>query len=377
MIISAPLPSQMVKQRPTVAFVLLSYRTDEPAGIERAVAGLAAGLRADGRQSLIITAAPGPDSDPAVVRLRRLPVTFPSTDSRLRDSIETNHAALVQELTDILDQHQVDLVVYVDALWGLGRIAADIPRDGVLAVHVIGHDQDLAPALTAASTVIAPSVSLLSEATRKGYDTTRWQVVPNPLLVDPDLVPRPDPLAREALRRNGPIRIAARLGTEKGVSDLLAAPRPGARPVELALAKASFETVAGAQDVLLARWTAIASAAGITVRPPMAWAEMPEWLAGAALTIVPSRRETFGNVAAESLSAGTPVVAYSTGNLPDLVGRGGALAPTDADAAELWSVAARLLDDPIRYAATCGAAYYRSRDFRPTTVAEAFLKAVW
>src|ERR1039457_6267688 len=41
--------------------------------------------------------------------------------------------------------------------------------------------------------------------------------------------------------------------------------------------------------------------------------------AGAAVTIIPSARETFGNLALESLSAGTPVVAYATGNLPALL----------------------------------------------------------
>ncbi|WP_207770307.1 glycosyltransferase family 4 protein [Frankia canadensis] len=40
------------------------------------------------------------------------------------------------------------------------------------------------------------------------------------------------------------------------------------------------------------------------LRPGLRWREMPTWLAGAAVTVVPSLRETFGNVAAESLSAG-------------------------------------------------------------------------
>ena len=38
----------------TVAFVLASYRPDEPAGMERAVAAMAAGLRKLGHQALII-----------------------------------------------------------------------------------------------------------------------------------------------------------------------------------------------------------------------------------------------------------------------------------------------------------------------------------
>jgi iron(II)-dependent oxidoreductase len=104
---------------------------------------------------------------------------------------------------------------------------------------------------------------------------------------------------------------------------------------------------------------------------------MPSWLADAAVTVVPSLRETFGNVAAESLSAGTPVVAYAVGNLPDLVGDAGVLVPPGRGPAGLWDAVEALLTDPVRYSAACGAAYYRSRDYRPTTVADAFLKAVW
>ncbi len=43
---------------------------------------------------------------------------------------------------------------------------------------------------------------------------------------------------------------------------------------------------------------------------------MPAILTGAAVTIFPSALETFGNLALESLSAGTPVAAYATGTCP-------------------------------------------------------------
>jgi hypothetical protein len=116
------------------------------------------------------------------------------------------------------------VVVYVDALWGLGILAREVrhPARRVLAVHVVGHDADLRTALAAAHRVTAPSASVLSEGCHRGYRTGTWQVVPNPLLIDPGDV-SPGREQREHLRLHSPVRAVARLGAEKGVTGLLAA----------------------------------------------------------------------------------------------------------------------------------------------------------
>jgi len=364
----------------TVAFALVSYRPDEPAGIERAVAATAAGLRTLGHRALILTAAPQPGPDPDVIRLQHLPVTFPCDDPTLRQAIQASQPGLCRELATVLARQRADIVIYADGLWGLGRVAAAVPHPAtrVLAVHVTGHNADLAPALAAAQRVISPSAAALAEARDRGYDTARWKIVPNPLLVDPGDVPLADPAQRERLRRCGPIRVVARLGAEKGVTSLLRAATTPGRALQVVLAPAGFEASPGSQDTLLAQCGALARTAGAEICPPLAWREVPPFLAGAAVTIIPSHRETFGNLALESLSAGTPVVAYAVGNLPALLSPGGAgvLVPPAAGSRGLLQAAGELLDDPVRYRQACRAAYCRSRNYRSADVAEMLLKAV-
>jgi hypothetical protein len=81
----------------TVAFILVSYRPDEPAGMERAVAALSAGLRELGHRALILTAAPRPCGDAAIVRLRGLPVTFPCDDNTLRNAIQAHRTSIARD----------------------------------------------------------------------------------------------------------------------------------------------------------------------------------------------------------------------------------------------------------------------------------------
>jgi glycosyltransferase involved in cell wall biosynthesis len=245
----------------------------------------------------------------------------------------------------------------------------------VLAAHVVGHDEDLRQALDRRpARVVAPSATVLAQAAARGYDTTGWAVVPNTLLS----VPAPaDPADRERLRVAGPVRVLARLGPEKGVAQLLAAPTGLDRPVHVALAAAPFELTGGSQHQLLQTCHRLAAATpGVTIRPGMPWHEVPAWLGDAALVVVPSLAETFGLVALEAMAAGTPVIAYDVGNLPDLVADGGIIVTRDDGPAGLWRAARQLLHDPVLYTAKSRAAYYRSRDYWPAHIADQLLKVV-
>ena len=376
-----------------VAFVLASYAPDVPAGMERATAALVAGLRSIGHRAIVITSGrrSSPPSDPWVVELSSLQVEFPAGDQTLRRAITHASRAIRAEVTEILDRHQIGLVVYVDALWGLGLVMADHPARKVLAVHVLGHPDDLTPALATAETVIAPSPAVLRQAQARGIRTDGWQVVPNALLHDPPAQTRQQ---RERLRRRAPVRVLARPAANKGVPDLLQAlPADLDRHVEVVLAPAPFDVADGAQQEIIAVCEQHSRQNVRVSTRPLLWKQVPAWLAEAALVIVPSHAETFGLVALEAMAGGTPVVAYDIDNLPELIGtphsvgnggrhaarNGGAgvLVERSAGPAGLWRAVLDLVADPVTYLHTSWAAYYRSRDFRPAPIAERFMKAVW
>jgi glycosyltransferase involved in cell wall biosynthesis len=360
-----------------IAFVLVSYAPGTPAGMERATAALAGGLRSLAHHAIIITAAPQPRLDPNVIPLTALKVEFPADDTTLRNAISDAGSQLGEELAGILDRHRIETVVYVDALWGLGRAMADHPAHKVLAVHVIGHDKDLLPALARADRVIAPSPTVVRLAEDRGFPVEDWQVIPNSLLIES---PPADPDRREELRRYGPVRIMARPAIEKGVVGLLdAVPTDLGRRAEIIVPSAPFEEVHGGQATLRLRCRrAAATTPCVQLREEaLSWDQAPGWLAGAAVVIVPSHAETFGLVALEAMSAGTPVVAYDVGNLPELLATGGLIVERAEGPVGLWRAAASLTRDPLTYESTSRAAYYRSRDFRPASIADLFMKAVW
>jgi glycosyltransferase involved in cell wall biosynthesis len=91
----------------------------------------------------------------------------------------------------------------------------------------------------------------------------------------------------------------------------------------------------------------------------------------ADVMVVPSRQEAFGQTASEAHACGTPVVAFNTGGLPDIVDDrvSGALAepfePASLAAAIRW-----VLDDPQRRRALGAAARQRAeRLWNPARVA--------
>jgi glycosyltransferase involved in cell wall biosynthesis len=92
--------------------------------------------------------------------------------------------------------------------------------------------------------------------------------------------------------------------------------------------------------------------------------DAPSLLAGMDISVVPSRREAFGRVVVEGLHAGTPVVVFRDGGLPELVRheREGLVVEPD-DVAGFAAAIARLASDGELRARLGANARLRAQDF--------------
>ncbi|MHC3818043.1 glycosyltransferase family 4 protein [Streptomyces sp. DT9] len=360
-----------------IAFVLLTHNPSEPAGIERSVASLADGLRELGHHAVIVAAGPATGADgPHLLRLDSLtlprPIVYDEALNLLADP-----EPVCREVRGLLREHDVDLVCWVDAVVGLGYLAPAPP--GVrtaLMVHFLRTDERMLESLAhRPDAVLTVSDFLTDEARRAGLDTEGWLSLPNAL---PRQGTAPPEGERERLRRGGPVRTLARADPQKGISELLRAfPHDLGRPVDIVLASAGFEFRTGMQDRVIAECRALAaSLPDVSILPALPWQEVQPFLAGAAVAVLPSiLPETFGNVAAEALSVGTPVVGYGLGHLPTLTGAAGRMLDLVDGPERLWRATAELLDDPDAYHAAARQAPLQVAEHTPARIAEAFLRA--
>jgi iron(II)-dependent oxidoreductase len=361
-----------------IAFVLLTYNPDEPAGIERSIAALTNGLREAGHRTIVLAAGPAHPADgDLVVRLGGLTLPRPATEDDLRHALNGTADPIADEVRGLLARHGTELVCWVDAVWGLGYLAPAPPSvRTALMVRVLRTDGPMYEALgKSPDTVLTNSLFLIEQAKSARLPTHGWQAVPNALLHAAEPVPGN---VRGQLRHQGPVRIIARAEPEKGIAELLRAmPATLGRRVEIVLAEAAFEYWPGMQRQVIDECRSIvARRADVDILPALPWSQVQPFLAGAAATIVSSTSpETFCNAAAEALSVGTPVVGYDLGHLPQLTGAAGVMVPLHEGPYALWEATDRLLSDLDAYARACRVAPGQVAAHTPLAAAHAFLRA--
>jgi glycosyltransferase involved in cell wall biosynthesis len=190
-----------------------------------------------------------------------------------------------------------------------------------------------------ADRVVAVCESLGQLALRTWPDL-RYAVVPNG--VDLTLFHPAAPATRRPSKKIRCLAVA-RLIERKGLGDLL-------RALEL-LERGRFELeiVGGGADeqVLRDLATRLGVAQDVRFLGPLSRAGVAERYREADLFTLPSSAEAFGNVFAEALASGLPIIGSATGGIPNLVehGSNGLLVPP-ADVHALAGAIRYLADDP-------------------------------
>jgi glycosyltransferase involved in cell wall biosynthesis len=104
--------------------------------------------------------------------------------------------------------------------------------------------------------------------------------------------------------------------------------------------------------------------------------DLPALLAKADVYVQPSRTESFGRVVCESLLAGTPVVAFDVGGIPEAAGPGALLVPPGDVAALSQSIIRVLLNKELAGELTARGGQYVKSNFEAADVAGRFLKEI-
>lgn len=160
--------------------------------------------------------------------------------------------------------------------------------------------------------------------------------------VDLALFHPPEPAVRRPSKRIRCLAVA-RLIERKGLGDLIRA------MAQLERDRFELEVVGGGSDarVLHDLATQLGVAQDVRFLGPLPRAEVAERYRAADLFTLPSSAEAFGNVFAEALASGLPIVGSSTGGIPDLVehGENGLLVPP-GDVKALAGAIRYLADDP-------------------------------
>ena len=276
-------------------------------------------------------------------------------------------------LRKLLRREQIALLHTHDAKSGLAlmRAAASQRMPLPLVWHIHDFDSQWVKARTLplqnreGSMVVAISDAVAQWATGRGVETAHIRRIYNGIHLPP-FAPDARLRARAALGIADDeiaVVLAGRLHPRKGQEDLIrAAAEPVLRDTNLRVFLLGQPERADHE----AHLRALAGTLGVAERVVFAGyrEDTPALLAGFDISALPARREAFGRVVIESMHAGTPVVVYDDGGLPELVRheRDGLVVRTN-DIPGLAAAIERLAGQPTLRARLALAARERARTF--------------
>ena len=277
----------------SVAYPFAPVTEDPAGGAEQVLAALDRALVAAGHESVVIAR----EGSEVAGRLRAVPSLSGTIDDGARRKAHDWVRALIGasiavDRPDLIHFHGIDFVDYLPEV-ALPMVATlHLPLDWYPAAAFAGPAR-LVP-VSASQAARMPHAPLLTPI-ENGVDLDRY---------------------RPGAAKDGFALVLGRVAPEKGFHDAIAAAR--AADAELVVAGELYPYAAH-QDYFARRVVPALDARRRFVGP-VAGAEKQRLLAEARCLLVPSTApETSSLVAMEALASGTPVIAYPSGALPDIV----------------------------------------------------------
>jgi glycosyltransferase involved in cell wall biosynthesis len=308
-----------------VAPLVTTIREPQLGGSQAMVADLAIGLQARGHAVDVYAASgsmiPGVtvvDSGVDAASLASLLYRHdgsPTRETRAADiAFATVYAAVRRRSYDVVHNHAFDPPAI--------RLASTLPAPVVHTLH-LPPDPTIATALAEARRSDSPPTVAAVSASQ----AEAWRALAPVDVILPDGVPV-ERIPWSATGGDGVV-FAGRFSPEKGAEDAIAIAREAGLHIDLYGEPYDPEY---ARDHVLAH----KGEAGVTIHGALIRSQLWRVLAGARAVLCPAKwEEPFGMVAAEAQAAGTPVIAYRRGALPQIIidGQTGFLVPPDDVAA--------------------------------------------
>lgn len=320
----------------TILITFLSFAKDVFGGIENSVCNLARGLEQNGVRVIVYTSYLGSDAAEVegvrAVRSRRiLPATLPDGNARRDEEIAKhlieNREDIAGELAAVVAEHNVDVILAFDLLWGIVQLVEPWRRMRcavVSSLHVL-NDRILLQRAAASPYLFHRCVS----------DHLRRQVIDSVPLPDVEVIP--NSIDTTWFRpSDGPevepriIFCNSRIDPGKGVLDLVRGFAKFSASVNgFELWLCAGESPFGDRSVEFPKVTEEIEALGlrqsIRMLPNLRWRDVPCVLHQSFAVVLPTHYESFGRAALEALACGVPLIATRVGNLPTLIGEAGRL----------------------------------------------------
>jgi len=364
-----------------ILFTFLTFGKDIFAGMENSLYSLCQGMLKAGSIPLVYTTShSGDDSEVDRIKVYRskvLKVSHFGDDLSQEQEIIKNKHIIISELEWIIEKENPDCVVAWDPLWGIITLLGyKFDRDCFLVHHVIQNPRMIRSVNNYNfKRQFAVSNSLKKDLIEAGV---KGEIETLPNSIDISMYKTLHKKKNKAIEN---IICNGRLSPEKGVKYCVEAFERYLRNVnpmaKLFLFSGSFpfgDVNQGKSEILdIIKTLGIES--NVVLLPNLKWSEIPQIIANADVSVLPSLRETFGISVLESMAAKTPVICTDVGNLPELIqGNGVLVKPKNSE--EIYSALVKLNNEEKLYRDYQNGGFKRAQIYDSLKIAKLFIEAI-